>query len=298
MSFFPIQVVTGKEILTKEMLCKTLNMKQENVVKAIYAMESFDAITDDNNSDAIETEDVVNHLHIQRLQFGLSNLRFAYENLKQSNNEESCNLLHDYKKNIRNLTNQLNQIRNHTKKIQSVFPGYILIELKEDFHYLPDHLYHLIKSVPGVISSSLNNSRLKILDDEVDVFFQTLELTKEVEVQLDEVLSYEEKRQKENEILHQMSQPVGKEKKQELVKELDNLNLNVEQEVSKMRKVSDTFIERIRTFIKNKHQTITMPLIVFHRLQKDLNGVLPVKTSSSYVVNRLRRWIQKHEVIW
>lgn len=298
MSFFPIHVVTGKEILTKEMLRKTLNMKQVKGVKGIYAMESYDATTDSNNPDAIETEDIVNHLHVQRLQFGLSNLRFAYENLKERNDEKSCDLLHDYKKNIRSLTKQLNQIRNHTRKIQCVFPGYILIELDEDFHYLPDYLYHLIKSVPGVISSSLNNSRMKILDDEVDGFFKTIELTKEVEVQLDEALSYKEEKQKENNLLYQLNQNVSNEKEQELIEDLDNLDVNVEQEVRDMKEKSDTIIQRIKTFIKNKRKTVTMPTTLFVNIYQDVKGILPAKKLSSDFINRLQRWIQKHEVGW
>ena len=73
------------------------------------------------------------------------------------------------------------------------------MELNVNFHYFPDNLWHLVKSVPNVTGIP---SKYNIPQEEVDAFFQQVDVTPEVELQFEELLLSEEVVEARNELLH------------------------------------------------------------------------------------------------
>lgn len=269
MTFFAIQVQTGKEIFVKSFLEEILQQNGETSVKSIYAMESYTQVVN-NRTDSIDltnitSEEITSHLYAQRLQSSLNNLRLACEKLKRHQDNDSLNLIQEYRSNIKHITNRIKKIKDSTRKVSSVLPGYILIELDSNYQYLPAHLWHLIKGVPKVIAIPSN---LNIPHEEIDLFFQKVDLSPEVEIQLEEALSHEEVKEIQDKTLHEInSNPSANNK--DLIRRLDNVNSKVVCEVESLKK-PNSVMKRVRAFIKNKRKTVSMPSQLFLYLFEEL----------------------------
>lgn len=167
-------------------------------------------------------------MYIQRLQTNASNLRAAYDQLESYKDDNSIELKQEYQKQIKHITAKVKNIRDTTRKIGSVLKGYILVEVDQTFDYLPNHLWHLIKSIPKVMGIP---SRMNIPQDEIDAFFEEVEMSNEIEMQLDEVLAFERAKQEEDKLIQQLNQNAAKEKQETISQQLDDMYTDIEQEV-------------------------------------------------------------------
>ncbi|OZU89021.1 hypothetical protein CIL03_08365 [Virgibacillus indicus] len=293
MTFFAVQVHTGSEIVVKEMLEKVLQQSRETSIKAIYAMESYTQVVKDNidsiDCKNITLEEITSHLYAQRLQNSLSNLRLACEKLKRHKDSDSLSLIKEYRNNIKLVTDKLKAVKNNSRKISSVLPGYILVELDANFHYLPSHLWHLItKRVPKVIAIP---SKMNIPQAEIDFFFQQVDLSPEVELQMEETLSYEEKIKAEDQLLYEINKEDAS-NKEASIDELDNMNTNVGHELANMNNKTNTFMDQVRSYIKNKRITVSMPSKLFKILFKEKTTAEILSAfSSTDLIYRFKRWI-------
>lgn len=303
MAYFVIQVRTGAEIEAKEILKTVLHRSGDSMVKAIYAMETFiEIIREDNTSvdlSALDKEDISDHLYVKRIQAGLNNLRTACDNLKVYKDAKSLSLLDSYRDNIRELSKELREARKGTKKISSVLSGYILVELNVDFYYFPDSLWHLVKSIPNVTGIP---SKYNVPKEEVDAFFQQVDITPEVEMQFEELLSSEEVVEVRNEILHEANKVVGTSEEKVLLKQIDIIATKVVESINEMKNDIDStnpilsILERCKAFIRRKRQTVVMPRDIFLNLYNDIEvqSFFPAQSSFEFL-KRFRSILCRHD---
>ncbi|GAB3051197.1 transcription termination/antitermination NusG family protein [Virgibacillus ainsalahensis] len=297
MSFFAVQVVSGSEIAVKEMLGKHLMRSGDNEIKSIYALETYTQTANELDFSELTEADITSYLNVQRLQTNLSNLRFAYDQMQGNEDTGSLNMIVEYRQQIKDLTTKLKNLRNKSKKIESVLKGYILIELDSNFHYLPKHLWHLIKSIPKVTGFP---SRMNIPQHEIDTFFEETEMSAEVELQFNEILSYEKHVQMQNDLLQQANQSNKLEEEKVLVHSIDDMNTDVTAEINTLKQTHDSMIDCVKAFIKNKRETVTMPVILFQKLYHEVldNNILPDQLSSPMdLIQRLKLLLYKGEVM-
>lgn len=283
-SFFVVQVHTGYEIEAKEMLKVVLNKTNNTNVKAIYAMETFTEVVK-NNDDFLnlsnfdlDEESISEHLHVRRIQAGLTNLRNACEGLKSHNGEDSLTLLQSYQENIRSLSKQLREVRKNSKKISSLLNGYILIELTNDVYTLPNDLWHLIKSVPKIVGFPSKNN---VPQEEIEYFFQKVDITPQVELEFDEILAYEEIEMIQSELLDEANESSVSESGIKLIDEMDELNQSLESEINEI--IEDSNIHKdnksvspigrtlvsIKAYVQRKREKVKMSMPLFRLLYPD-----------------------------
>lgn len=305
MAYFVVQVRSGKEIEVKEMLKSVLLKTADSMVKAIYAMETFtEVIRMDNTSvdlSGLNMEDISDHLYVKRIQAGLNNLRTACDNLKVYKDANSLALLGSYKDSICELSKQLREARKEMKKISSVISGYILVELNVNFHYFPDNLWHLVKSIPNVTGIP---SKYNIPQEEVDAFFHQVDVTPEVELQFEELLSSEEIMVSKNELLHEVNMVLGTPEESELIENLDSLESTlidfVEDIILKIDSTSPIkrVLERCKAFFRRKRQTIVIPSTLFMNLYSEIEmqSLFPPLSTFDFL-RRLKKWIYQHSEV-
>ncbi len=305
MTYFVVQVRSGSEIEVKEMLNTVLNRAGDSMVKTIYAMETFTEIIRDNDCavdlSELNSNDISEHLYVKRIQAGLTNLRIACDKLKEYKDANSLILLDTYKDSIRELSKELKDVRKNTKKISSVISGYILIELNVDFYYFPDNLWHLVKSVPNVTGIP---SKYNVPQDEIDAFFQQVDITPEVEIHFEEVLSSEEVVDVRNEILHEANQVVGTVEEKVLLGQIDVVSTEVVESINQIQSNIDpthpnvNIIERCKAFIRRNHQAVVLPLDLFLNLYNDIEiqSFFPAQSSFEFL-KRFRAVLFRHDKV-
>ncbi|MFS0689033.1 transcription termination/antitermination NusG family protein [Sporosarcina sp. 179-K 8C2 HS] len=302
MAYFVVQVRSGKEIEVKEMLKAVLLRTGESMVKAIYAMETFTEIVRNEHDmidlSALKTEDISDHLYMKRIQAGLSNLRAACDNLKVYEDANSLKLLNSYKENIRELSTELREARKGARKISSVLSGYILVELNVNFHYFPDNLWHLVKSIPNVAGIP---SKYNIPQEEVDAFFTQVDVSPEVEMQLDELLSHEEIQDTKKEMLHEANTVIGTEEEGELLESIDSLETTLSESLNEMKATVETssplrsLVERCKALVRRKRQSVILPRTLFLSLYNEIEiqNLYPATNADDFL-HRLKDWIFRH----
>ncbi|MCM3638284.1 hypothetical protein M3152_11155 [Sporosarcina luteola] len=302
MAYFVVQVRSGKEIEVKEMLKAALHRTGDSMVKAIYAMETFTEIVrneiDMCDLSALKTEDISDHLYVKRIQADLSNLRAACDSLKVYEDANSLKLLNSYKENIRELSTELREARKGTRKISSVLSGYILVELNVNFHYFPDNIWHLVKSIPNVAGIP---SKYNIPQEEVDAFFTQVDVTPEVEMQLDELLSNEEIKDMKNELLHEANKAMGTVEEGQLLESIDSLETTLNESVTKVKATVDpsnpikSLVERCKALVRRKRQSVILPSTLFLGLYNEIEiqNLFPATNSDDFL-HRLKDWIDRH----
>ncbi|MEK5069578.1 transcription termination/antitermination NusG family protein [Sporosarcina sp. FSL K6-1508] len=298
MAYFVIQVRTGAEIEVKEILKTVLLRSGDSMVKAIYAMETYAEIIREDNTyvdlSPLDTEDITDHLYVKRIQAGLNNLRTACDNLKVYKDAKSLALLDSYRDNIRELSKELRDARKGTKKISSVLTGYILVELNVDFYYFPDNLWHLVKSIPNVTGIP---SKYNIPQEEVDAFFHQIDVTPEVEMEFEELLSDDEIIVVRNELLHEANTVVGTLEEIDFLEEIDSLDTNLLDYIedikvaivptNPMKKV----VDRCKAFIHRKRQKIVMPSTLFLNLYNEIEMQSLFLTPSTFdFIHRFKKF--------
>lgn len=239
-SYFVLQVRTGFEIEAKEMLKVVLKKSGDTTVKAIYAMEKHSQLIEDNDVidvAELKNEQITEYLKIRRIQSGLNNLRRSCQELKQTRDVETLSLLDSYRQNIRELTQELKDLRKSSKKVESVMNGYILVELNQSIPYFPANLWHLMKTVPKVIGMPSKNN---IPEEEIEHFFQMIDMSPEIELELDEYLKPEEYDEIKNELLYKANQVIGTEEEKQILERIEELPIDFEEEVQDVLKMAAT----------------------------------------------------------
>lgn len=274
-SFFAVQVMTGKETRTKDLLKQSLFYKDMDLVKGIYANETHTEFVNHktksvNDDFLITEEDISLHLEKERMRSYITNRRLQLEAIEKYDSLECEVLKKEYRKEISQLEKQVREMKERSKAVHSVLNGYILIELSIDVLELPPELWHVIKNTPNVISIL---SSVPIPKHEVDRFFEqiTSNAEPEIVVSFDKELSYDDCKEKQFELLDKLNAKDSNLTKSEIGKienELDNVHENI---VSKVNTVIDSkpvnhFVRKVRAYVKRKHKMVSLPKRIFNKL--------------------------------
>lgn len=266
MSFFAVQVKSGQEIEAKEMLRSVLAAVQDVKVRAIYALESFTHVLKDDFlydavSEYLDEKDIAQYLETKRIKNNLSTLRMAHAEIPSDSSGEIEELRRSYQKEISQQSRDLKDMQ-LSKKIYSVMKGYILLELKENLFELPKELWQLVKRVPKVCGIV---SLYSIPEEEIEHFFETIDLTPSVEVnviQEEANLPQEEEAATVQEDSEYEKECVQSKQTQNDVQENDPELPDEELPVQK-------WIEACRLFLHEKKKKIRIPFPLFRYLQKN-----------------------------
>lgn len=286
MSFFAIQVKSGQEVDTKEMIKSVFGKTREFQVKGIYALETFTQILGKESkseelSDFFDNSDVMDYLHTKRTKENLSNLRVAYAGIDPvDDSDETKRMRESYQKEIAQQSEELKNANCHGRSIQSVLKGYILLELKEDLFEIPKRVWHLINSIPKVIGVV---SSYSIPDEEIEQFFEQIDLMPAVEVCAPET---EEKDEEEQ--LHEANmagidlQTEGDERPEASVAEqLDELK-----ELTDTKSPLQSMFEKCRSFIRGKREVLSFPVPLLAYIYKRQHASFEQEIQDSDFVRR------------
>lgn len=270
---FAVQVRTGFETKAKEMLKHVFLNAGETLVKGIYALETHTEIIN-KDTEEIETEarineeDIATHLAKERYRSAITNRRMQLQAIERYNSPEYEETKKAYKAEINQLEKQVAKLRNTSKKIHSVLKGYLLIELKWDSEYLPNHLWHLIKSVP-LVQNILSTT--PIPQEEMEQFISNMEdiLEPEVVVTFEKEKEVEEVKEITSELLYEANkESTTKEEQEQIFEQIDNLNLSVVEKAKQIIKDQpvNTLIKKIKAFVKRKREMVSMPLTLLEKI--------------------------------
>ncbi|MCM3791275.1 hypothetical protein M3221_23355 [Domibacillus indicus] len=275
MSFFAVEVKSGQEIEAKEMLKSVLAAVQDVKVKAVYALESFTHVLKDDSlhsevSEYLDEIDIAQYLETKRIKNNLSTLRMVHAEIPSDSSEEIEALRRSYQKEIRQQSRDLKDMQ-LSKKIYTVMKGYILLELKEELFELPKELWQLVKRVPkvrGIVG------RYSIPEEEMEQFFETIDLTPSVEmnvIQEEANLPQAEESATVQEDFDHEKECVELEQTQNDVQENDPESPDGEPPVQK-------WIEACRLFLYEKKKKIRIPFPLFKYLQKNKDFTCALST--------------------
>jgi len=260
-SFFVVQVRTGFEIEAKEFLKAVLDKQRNQDIKSIYAMETYTQVLKDGDSvqpiQMISEKEINDYLEIRQIQSSISNLRNSLKLLKKNFNgkDSSLKMLENYHDEIRELTNKVKNYRSNSKKIYSLLKGYILIETVGDYSQLPNHLWHLIKSVPHVIGFP---SRYNVPDDEIEMFFENVEFTPQIEMEFNELMmTAEEIEMLKTDLLIKVNQTPQPTNSNELYEKIDHLDDDLSNELNNLTQYLALQTNIPNTITKKLHQLLT-----------------------------------------
>ena len=273
---FAVQVRTGYEIKAKEMLCHVLKEKNDQLVKSVYALETQTEVINESSGEYNTTtptdKEIKEYLEKKEKRALITNKRRQLEAIKNYSMEMYEELKRDYLDEINELEKEIKNTGSK-KKIKSVLSGYILVELKLNAERLPDHLWHLIKSVP-LVQSIL--SRVPIPEHEVDAFAKRLDeiLEPEVEFSLENDITEERIEEIRNELIIEFRKKRRKKKHSEtlrirVIEKYDEMKKGVIYKVREflhLKKNKNSLINKIK-IRENKNQLkVNMPLHVFKAL--------------------------------
>ena len=274
-SVFAIQVKTGSEINAKEQLKKLFLREGEPLLKGIYALETHTQIitknTENNEVDFnVDENDISTHLTKKKYNSVIGNLQKQYNKIKD--HKKICSTIKEsYKNEISRLKSELKNVTRKSKRLHCVMSGYILIELKTNSEYMPNHIWHLINS-SDLVQKILSTN--PIPEEEVEFFFSNMAKITEPEVILtfDEELDYETLDDKVTELLteaNKTSSPNEFPKKEKILDDIDELLFNVVDKTRKIIKEKSNrfrFLNKIKAFVMRKKRCVSMPLSLYYAL--------------------------------
>lgn len=301
---FAVQVQTGRELEAKQLLQVVLDRAGDTMVKSVYAMESVTQVLSDVQEEIpfeLSQDDIPHHLHLKRLNEYLGNLRAGYGELMESKSSEyPHDLESSYKESIRQIQSLIQKIKKKVKgRMKSVLPGYILVELNVNYHTLPAHLWHLIKSVPKVIGVVSQNN---IPQDQLKQFFKTTEVEQEMEVQMslkEEVQSVEHQ---VRELLHQANVAADVKEKKELFEAVEEEPKTLVERVNDIKESVQPnsrlqrLIQRSKAFVRRSKETFVFPIRLIEKIyndrDSDLHCTLSMNELVSEIIGILHREVQ------
>lgn len=300
-SFFVVQVKSGRELFVKDMMMKAFERSCIHHVKAIYAMESYTNVIDqfDSLADALKEEQVSEYLHFKRIKYYVQKLReIIYDN--QHTEQDTLNMLESYQQDIREVTARLKAMRNSQMTI--VVKGYILIETVDTHNTLPVDLWHTIKSIPNVIGFP---SRYNVPVQEVQTFFEQIEMTEQIEVELNEVqLTLKEFQLLERNLLEQVNDvanPMNETEMEDILKHVSTTETVEEQltaivaeiEMNRSSHISTQKIKRLLSNVKSKvvqnKSYLCMPLALYKELYQ---YSFPKHFTKRFFLQQIQTYIQ------
>lgn len=308
-SFFVVQVRTGSELEAKEMLKTVLDRAGNYDVRAIYAMETYTEVINVANTvseiTALDEYEISDYLHIKRIQSFITNLRTSYDRLKGNMDEDSASLLESYRTQIRSLTKMLQNARKNTSKVSSLLKGYILIETSANYSFLPNELWHLIKSVPKVVAIP---SKYNVPIEEIKSFFENVDMTPQIEMEFESLLSsVEDIEDVKNELLHEANQVVGTEEEKELIRKIDSLCNSLAENIDEMmeeviqhenvqqptQQLLD-LLSSVKFFFHKKRERVRMPLTLFNLLYPEREEQITLPFNRNIFLSKLRNFIHNN----
>jgi len=266
MSFFAVKVKSGQEIEAKEMLKSVFAAIHDTRIKAIYALETFTHLLKDDNlheekSGNLDDKDITDYLQTKRIKDTLSTLRAAHAEIPSDSGREMEKLRHSYQEEIDQQSKNLKDMQ-LSKRIYTVMKGYILLELKEDLVELPGDMWQMVKTVPKVCRVL---SPYSVPEEEVESFFETVDLTPSVEINFIQ----DKVNLPEVEETATVQDQYGNEKKcvepelpQNDIQEKDTKIADEELPVQR-------WLEACYLFLRKKKKTIWIPLPLYRHLQKN-----------------------------
>lgn len=271
---FAISVQSGQEIYSKELLKKRLAQTNINIVKGVFASETYtDFINEDNNcvdtSDSIKEEDITSYMKTQRLRTAINNRRLQLEVLSRYNGVQYEEYKAEAKKEINQLEKEVREIKRSSKSLKSVIRGYILIELTMDSIYLPDYLWSFIKDLKMGIPS-----KYSIPEYELEQFFNTLSdyLESEVVMSFEKEKTYEEVEAEQKELLTQLNnKEIDEEEKLEVENKLDELHVSIVDKINEFlaNKSVNNFYKKVNAFIKRGKKLVSLPSSLYCNLYNE-----------------------------
>lgn len=265
-SVFAVQVRTGYETKTKELLKYALKRANDVMIKGVYALETYTEFikkdTESFSSGHVNSEDLDSHLKKEHYSTSINNQRLQLEAIERYNSPDYEKIKQDYRNDINQLQREATKIRKKSKTLHSVLRGYILIELEQNSRYLPNHLWQLVNDVPTVHRILSTDP---IPEEEIDFFFDRLVETMkpEVEIEFGKELNYEEVHEYQSEMLKKVNKKgTSREEQVELLDKIDEFKLSVVQKTREFleNKPVNPFFSKIKAFFKRKKEVVIMPL--------------------------------------
>lgn len=172
------------------------------------------------------------------------------------------------------------------KEFKSAVPGYIFVELNNGYHTLPAELWHLIKSIPKVA----HIFRDKIPEEELDLFFETVDTEFELEVGFSQKMQTREEIQQENKKRLHEANMSGKEPKLDDGKTVTDQINEIKEEVkedSALRRM----IKHCKGFIQRKKETFIFPFSLFYKTRDRIDPFKQMSnkelTNGDYIIPEL-----------
>ncbi|KRG16819.1 hypothetical protein ACA29_02750 [Lederbergia galactosidilytica] len=218
-------------------------------------------------------------------------------------------LLSSYKANIWEMTQQLKELRRNNRKISSVLKGYILVETYSNHSSFPANLMHAIHMVPKVVGLPSNNN---VPQEEIDFFFQQIDMTPEVEIEIDEIVNVAEAEMTKRELLARANDVIGTNEEKEIFDQMDSINFSFEAELdtliadyetSHQKKRIDASVRQkineIKLSMQRKKNRVTMPAALFQSVilntQNSLSSNMVVSPDCKTLIEGLRKTLESEE---
>ena len=295
MTFFAVKVQNNKELEAKKAIEENLKLSDDNSVSLVKEIHTFqkEIVSADTKSshllssqiqNEVNTDTETNKMIADSLASSKGNLQKQYDALKGKNDEASLRLKPELKENIKSLDKEIEQYRTQSKKIKPLMPGYVIIELhSKGLNYLPTKVWDIITKSSFV---SFIPSRLNIPSEEIKEIFKQNMTESEIELCLGEVEDSHYLNEKETMLVHEANTSVERETEQRKLKELEKLNQTMVASINEKKDV----IDRIKAFIRNKKQIVTMPVSLFYELYDEYKEkkILPSITVEN-IISRINK---------
>lgn len=168
MSYFVVQVHSGKELEAKEALLEMFSKKGIEGLKQIHALETYTEVMEGNEGKKPSAEEVRALLAVKRMRQQLADLRFANMNI---DHELEVDMKRDYQETIRNLRKLMVKESMNLKYIKGILTGYVIVQFDDHRETITARQYHQIKAVRYIIDIP---SRLHVHHSEVEDLYNRL----------------------------------------------------------------------------------------------------------------------------
>lgn len=279
-AMFVLSVRTGRELQAFEMIKHSLKNLGETARDLIHKVHLNDTTYQIINNETKEVDlnggvtesDRENQLKIEDLNTSINNRRLQLEAIEKYTDKEHMEAKARIKSEMNELQRKVTELRKGRKRVTSTLSGYLIVELSQDSHYLPDFLWHFFKNIPLVIDVL---SRNPIPEYEIEQFMTIVEeeIEPEVEMTFEEEKEYEEMRSEAKELVHEINtQEVTEERKEEVLDKIDDLLFNVVEKAQSIidNKPNNNYLNKIRAFIRRKRRMLSVPLSLLRSLYTEV----------------------------
>jgi len=301
---FAVSCMSGKEIETKDLLQKHLQLHGVTIVKGIFANETHTEIVQESlnevDSSDVTDNDVQGFLELRNIRNAINNRRLQLEVLSRYDEDEHVSQLRlETRKEINQLERKAKRISRRSKSIKSVLRGYILIELTMNSTYLPTEIWNVISSLSRNCSSPVKVvSQYPIIEKELEQFYKTIEKEKEIEIVIDieKEKTFDEVKLEQKELLEKLNETNNKVESIELENKLNDLHTDVVDKVNDLieYRYINEYIQKVKAFVKRGKKKVSLPKELYKELYKD-NELLEIdeKLRKRDFLTRIERYTNK-----